>query len=429
MRIIFIAVQILCLVGGYAPGYAQNNTRLSTHVKQQSPYYSQQTARLEQADLYTVRPDFSFTSVSLRIDSGMVFDGSYLVHRQDTFYLDADEHLSEDISFQVSNLVIFDTPVEEVRFYPGAIRGDVIWSFFNAEGGKKDVNEQLRTQQPKQRSEACEEPDFVPATTWRAGLPPPSYNRLITSVEHVIVHHSATYNTLNDYDNVVRNIYLFHTQDRGWSDIGYNYLIAQDGTIFEGRSAGANDQAHDNVQGAHFCGQNSRTMGICLLGNYNTAEPSDPALTSLVKLTAWKVNKEGLEPLSARAHPANATLGTVAGHRDGCDTECPGENLYARLGEIRIAVADYIDRGCQQDNEAVVSVYPVPADGTLNVSLSDTLSLETIRAYDMTGKIREVTLPNSSGTFQVDTHAWSAGAYVLCLRGPGWEERRTILIQ
>ena len=66
-----------------------------------------------------------------------------------------------------------------------------------------------------------------------------------------MVHHSAGSNTNSNYTQVVRDIYLYHTQVNGcWSDIGYNYLVAQDGSIYNGRDPGALEQ--DDVLGRSF---------------------------------------------------------------------------------------------------------------------------------------------------------------------------------
>ena len=438
MRSFFLVVQILCLVSGVITAYAQNNTRLPMHeVERQSSYYSRQSARVQQANLYRLQPGFVFTSMSLRIDSSATFEGAYVIHRQDTFYLSADEHTAPDISFRQANLrqanlVIFDQPVEEVLFYPATIRGKVSFAFFNASGEKKSLTKSLRTARPLHpTTNVCEEPAFVPQAEWREGLPTPSYTRTTTSVKHVIVHHSATFNSLTNYENVVRNIYLYHTLERRWSDIGYNYLIAQNGTIFEGRSAGSQSVANDNIQGAHFCSKNSNTMGICLLGNYQTAQPTDTAVASLIKLTGWKLRKETLDPYSESVHSTNAALPTIAGHRDGCATKCPGSNLYVRLNEIRDAVADYLAAGCG-DAPIAVAVYPVPVAGTLTVELPDTIRLETIRVYDMAGKQWEAPIAPKSeryGTFSLDTRILATGLYVLYLSGKGWEEHRKILVE
>lgn len=172
----------------------------------------------------------------------------------------------------------------------------------------------------------------IPQSEWRAGLTPPDYQRSFTDVAHVIVHHSAGSNTSTDYTQVVRDIYVYHTEVHGWSDIGYNYLIAQNGDIYTGRDP--DEGAQDDVLGAHFCGSNSYTMGICLLGNYETAEPDSELWQSLQTLVAFKLKKESLDPQAYSEHPLGL-IGSVAGHRDGCNTLCPGENVYVLLDSLR----------------------------------------------------------------------------------------------
>ncbi len=180
---------------------------------------------------------------------------------------------------------------------------------------------------------------YINQSDWRSGLSAPNYSRSFTTVQHVVIHHAAGSNTNTNYTQVVRDIYVYHTQVNGWSDIGYNYLIAQNGAIYAGRDPGAGQQ--DNVLGAHFCGSNSGTMGICLLGNYETAEPSIATFNSLKTLVSYKLDKENLDPQSNYPH-SFGNLGSVIGHRDGCSTLCPGENVYNQLGIFRIEVANLI---------------------------------------------------------------------------------------
>ncbi|CAN0256205.1 unnamed protein product, partial [Chrysoparadoxa australica] len=157
----------------------------------------------------------------------------------------------------------------------------------------------------------------IPQSEWRAGLPEPSYSRIETEVEHVVVHHSAGSNTNQDFTQVVRDIYIYHTEVNGWSDIGYNYLIAQDGSIYNGRDPG--NLAQDNVLGAHFCGSNSTTMGVCLLGNFQTASITTSTRLSLQNLVAWKLEKENLTPYVTHQHDL-CLYEALIGHRDGCST-------------------------------------------------------------------------------------------------------------
>lgn len=47
---------------------------------------------------------------------------------------------------------------------------------------------------------------------------------------------------------------------KGWDDIGYNFIIGEDGNIYEGRGWGK--------KGAHSKPFNSKSIGICIIGNY-----------------------------------------------------------------------------------------------------------------------------------------------------------------
>lgn len=433
MRVFFIALQSILFIGGFTTAYAQNNVRLPLQeVERPSSYYSRQTAEVSAAQVYTLQPDLPFTSLSLRIPNSATFEGAFVVFQRDTFDLSVDEHAPSDASYQTANLIVSDQPINQLLFYSGTLSGEITFSFFNASFRKADRRPALRTNQGRRLTVACEEPDLIPQDEWRFGLPEPTYTRQSTAVEHIIVHHSATFNTLTNYVNVVRNIYLFHTQDRGWSDIGYNYLIAQDGTIFEGRSSGAQSIDNDNVQGAHFCGKNGGTMGICLLGTYTTTEPTDTALISLERLTAWKVDKEGLDPLGEKSHPANASLETIAGHRDGCATECPGDLLYARLGAIRTSVAERVATGCETVAEASDSllVFPIPTLGELSVRLPDSVAVDRVRLYDLAGKQWDLSVQSESDReLTIDTRPLATGLYVLHLEGADFDVRRKILVR
>jgi uncharacterized protein (TIGR03437 family) len=155
-----------------------------------------------------------------------------------------------------------------------------------------------------------------------------------TTVTHLIVHHTVNSNVSPDWPAVVRSIWSFHIFDRGYSDIGYNYLIDPNGFIYEGRSGG------DNVLGAHFSGVNAGTMGVALVGTFTSGLPTLKARESLRRLLAWKADQRDLVPYTAALHASSGLpLKVVAGHRDGpSPTECPGEALYLFLPQLRVEV-------------------------------------------------------------------------------------------
>ena len=106
--------------------------------------------------------------------------------------------------------------------------------------------------------------------------------KLIKSVRQItkiILHCSAT---REGQDVSVETIRKWHL-NRGWSDIGYHYVIYLDGSIHEGRPV--------NRSGAHTKGYNSKSIGVCYIGGVekdgktpkDTRTPEqDTALTNLI---------------------------------------------------------------------------------------------------------------------------------------------------
>jgi hypothetical protein len=231
---------------------------------------------------------------------------------------------------------------------------------------------------------------MIEQSEWREGLPDPSYERINTTVHNVIVHHSAGSNTDTNYTGIVRNIYIYHTEIRGWSDIGYNYLVAPDGSIFKGRDPGNLEQ--DNVLGAHFCASNSGTIGICVMGTYTEISPAPEAISSLRLLVNWKLGKDSLDPAGTYPHVLNAALPVIAGHRDGCATECPGEMLYQLLASFRYAVQD-IFRACGYAAKPVVT----GLKGSLSSGIAISYTAETITIRFGKGRIDQIQIFNLMG--------------------------------
>lgn len=200
-------------------------------------------------------------------------------------------------------------------------------------------------------------PPWVNRTSW--GNPfgqNPTFTPRYTSVSHMIVHHTATPNegSNHDWPAVVRSIWSFHVNTRGWDDIGYNYLIDPNGVLYEGRAGG------DNVQGAHFSCANGNTMGVALLGTFTAVLPTEFALGRLADLCAWKASVEGLDVTGASFHSGTGLmLDVVSGHRDGnsatnpsacpSGTVCPGTRLYRLLPQIRETARQRMDADSRID--------------------------------------------------------------------------------
>ena len=183
--------------------------------------------------------------------------------------------------------------------------------------------------------------------------------RSFFNVQQLFVHHTAGSNSVTSFKATMRAIYWYHAVRRGWCDLGYNFVIARDGTIFEGRWArnyrpwelhNSENLSGRAVAGAHVSGFNSGSVGVSLMGNFQTA-PLPPAMRrSLAEFLAWEVDRHGLRPRGMHTYRnpetgLNKKLPFIAGHRDAGQTSCPGKFLYSALPGVRRDVKAVIGDG------------------------------------------------------------------------------------
>lgn len=174
-----------------------------------------------------------------------------------------------------------------------------------------------------------------PAVRW-----PPAHS----PVRAVVVHHTATSNDETDPLAMVRRVHHFHTHERGWGDIGYSLLVLPDGRVVEGREGTLASVAPTVVQGGHALGHNPGTVGIALAGRFHDRLPTDAAWDALVEVVATVATNAQLDPHGRAVVLANGrTLpAVITGHRDACDTTCPGDALVDALEDLRYAVAERV---------------------------------------------------------------------------------------
>lgn len=172
-------------------------------------------------------------------------------------------------------------------------------------------------------------------------------------VEKLIVHHTASPNSATNYSAICRGIMAYETSGE-YIDIAYNWLIDPLGNLYEGRwaqdyPAGAphtGEQNSMNVRGGHALYHNSRTIGVALIGDYSSVNPSNAMIDTLVGFLAWKCARWGLDPLGqsnyAAADGTVRNLYNITAHRNTFATACPGETTYRMLPTIRQRVRDVI---------------------------------------------------------------------------------------
>uniref|UniRef100_A0A2H1VNW2 Peptidoglycan recognition protein n=1 Tax=Spodoptera frugiperda TaxID=7108 RepID=A0A2H1VNW2_SPOFR len=157
---------------------------------------------------------------------------------------------------------------------------------------------------------------IVPRSDWLAQPVENELDKIRQPVPWVIISHTATESCKTQSECVlrVRLIQMFHIESRKWDDIGYNFLVAGDGSAYYGRG-------WDYV-GAHTLGYNKYSIGISFIGTFNNDPPPQNQIDACIKLL-----KRGVE------------IGKLAkdyklfAHRQLASTLSPGDKLYDIIKE------------------------------------------------------------------------------------------------
>ena len=165
------------------------------------------------------------------------------------------------------------------------------------------------------------------------------------------LHHAAGWQawTLDEGKEQVKAIQEFHQEGRGWSDIGYHFLVDLSGNIYQGRP--------EIVIGAHVGGANTGNIGVCMLGCYHPPEAGWPCYDTMTKdtdnalthLYAWIADTYKISPQ------------VLLGHRDYFGTTaCPGDNVWPLLQGIREDIVLFIANGGPPDVFRLLPNHPNP---------------------------------------------------------------------
>lgn len=133
------------------------------------------------------------------------------------------------------------------------------------------------------------------------------------------IHHTAVPSSDGNLYATMRGMQNYHMNNNGFCDIGYHFVVAQSGEILQGRSRA-------NRPGAHVGNQNAGNVGISLIGNYQSTDPPQVQVESVVDIVRW-VHETFNVPLNRTA---------VKGHREwpGQSTSCPGNQAWEKIEEI-----------------------------------------------------------------------------------------------
>ncbi|MCV2395835.1 DUF4214 domain-containing protein [Actinotalea sp. M2MS4P-6] len=198
-------------------------------------------------------------------------------------------------------------------------------------------------------STATDAPTIITREQWGA-RPQVCTPNVASKLVGAVVHHTAgsnSYSTVAQAMQQIRGDQAYHIDGRGWCDIGYNFVVDKWGNIYEGRD----DSLIKPVVGVHAGGFNTGTLGVSMLGTYDSAPPA-ATVRAVAQIIGWRLGYYGVNPQgsmvyhtyggeNSRYTEADVALPRVFGHRDVAYTACPGNGGYAALGSIRSQAASF----------------------------------------------------------------------------------------
>ncbi len=160
--------------------------------------------------------------------------------------------------------------------------------------------------------------------------------------DRIVIHHTANdykkFKNPEEIKKFLRWIYHYHAITKGWWDLWYHYIIDPWGNIYEWRAW------WKGVVGAHAIWNNTPSIGIALIWNFEKQKPTKKQLISLIKLILYLSSKYNIDlekqvywhkPISSPPYIKDIKLSNIVGHKDVWYTACPGNNLYTILPKIK----------------------------------------------------------------------------------------------
>jgi len=113
----------------------------------------------------------------------------------------------------------------------------------------------------------------------------------------------------------METIKSWHVKGRGWSDIGYHFIIELDGSVKEGRPI--------HRSGAHTKGHNANSIGVCYVGGIDKdKKPKD---------TRTEAQRASMDQLIAGLLLDNVGA-SVHGHNEFSAKACPSFDVAKEYG-------------------------------------------------------------------------------------------------
>lgn len=184
-------------------------------------------------------------------------------------------------------------------------------------------------------------------TEWGKDLVRPE--QIVYKKKKIIIHHTADaydYHTNHDVETALDDFYELHTLKHWRGDIGYNFLIDPFGNVYEGRDG------WQWTVWAHTDWNNTSTIWIALMGNFEHDHPTPIMLRSLVRMWVslwysygiWPATEQPYFTAIAKAPYFDVSYhDSIVWHKDTKVTACPWEHLYELIPEIKRQITAQMD--------------------------------------------------------------------------------------
>ena len=128
--------------------------------------------------------------------------------------------------------------------------------------------------------------------------------------EYIIIHHTALPYTTTSVEAIRR----WQVDKRGFGDIGYHFVVRS------ARGLGVAEPGRDvTKRGAHCVGYNSRSIGVCIAGDWSKMDPS----------AHRRIFERAVALVRKLQEEYSISTENVLGHREAHPghTDCPGLKL------------------------------------------------------------------------------------------------------
>lgn len=167
--------------------------------------------------------------------------------------------------------------------------------------------------------QSVQKPNIVDRKSWGAKAPILSRMKRQTPRE-IIVHHTGVRQQPKiSLERKLRGLQSYSQKDKRWGDAPYHYYIGVSGRIGDARDVRYAGDTNTDYS------VNDRIQ-VVVEGHFDQETPNQSQLAALKALVTWLADKHRI------------SAGSISGHNDHAQTDCPGKRLKPYLQVLRANV-------------------------------------------------------------------------------------------